>query len=424
MERKQINKYLYNRLPPMLQDLTDSFDNREKDIVLLSSIGVLSNCLPNIRAYYDGDVVYTHLYILIVAPPASGKGVMNYARILIEGIHDKIVSDSKTEMLLCEEGKKGKNENKKQPCSNLKVKILPANISTAEMYSFLGSSEHGLLIMESEADTLSNMLSNDWSNYSDVLRKAFHNEPLSIARKMEKIFEDIKSPKLAMVVSGTPDQLKPLIKSKDNGLFSRFIVYNFDEISNFKDVFALNSKNNRVEFEKVSQRIFQLYGKLSELEVPIEFEFSISQQKKFLKRFRFIRQDIIDTHSQSFLANLHRHGLIMYRICMILTVLRSEDELLEKEKITCNNYDFVLALRLMEILLRHSQFTFDTIESGHLSSQDEEILDSMGVSFSREQIVAEGEKKKIPIRTIDDKLSQWQRKKIIKKINRGNYKKL
>ena len=111
---------------------------------------------------------------------------------------------------------------------------------------FLGSSEHGLLIMESEADTLSNMLNNDWSNYSDVLRKAFHHEPISISRKIEKIFEEINQPKLSMVISGTPNQLQPLIKSKDNGLFSRFIVYSFDEIAEFKNVFAIKSRDNRI----------------------------------------------------------------------------------------------------------------------------------------------------------------------------------
>lgn len=425
MERKQIPSALYKRLPPLLQNLTREFDNREKDIVLLSSIGVLSNCLPNICAYYDGDVVYPHLYILIVAPPASGKGVMNYSRMLIDKIHDKIIADSRAEMLECEESKKGNKENRKEPCPNLKVKILPANISSAEMYSFLGSSQHGLLIMESEADTLSNMLNNEWSNYSDVLRKAFHNESLSISRKMEKIFEDIKEPKLSMVISGTPDQLQPLIKSKDNGLFSRFVVYNFDEISDFKDVFALNTKNNRVAFENASLKIFDLYGKLSVLETPIEFEFTIDQKQRFLKRLRFIRKDILNTHSQSFLANLHRHALIMYRLCMILTAIRFEDKLTAEKKIICNNFDFILALRLMETLLRHSQFTFDTIDSGHLSLQDEEILDSFkSINFTREQAIIEGEKKNIPKRTIDDKLSQWQKKKIIKKLSRGNYQKM
>ena len=65
----------------------------------------------------------------------------------------------------------------------LKLKYSLQMLSTAEMYSFLGSSEHGLLIMESEADTLSNMLNNDWNNYSDVLRKAFHHEPISIVEE-------------------------------------------------------------------------------------------------------------------------------------------------------------------------------------------------------------------------------------------------
>ncbi|HAO05422.1 MAG TPA: hypothetical protein DCQ50_00250 [Chryseobacterium sp.] len=48
---------------------------------MLSSLGILSNCLPNIKGNYDGDSVYPNLYILIIAPPASGKGVMNYSRI-------------------------------------------------------------------------------------------------------------------------------------------------------------------------------------------------------------------------------------------------------------------------------------------------------------------------------------------------------
>ena len=79
-------------------------------------------------------------------------------------------------------------------------------------------------MMESEADTLSIMMNNDWSNFNDVLRKCFHHEPLSIARKVEDIFVEISEPKLSVIISGTPGQLKPLLKSKENGLFSRFLI--------------------------------------------------------------------------------------------------------------------------------------------------------------------------------------------------------
>ena len=94
-ERGLIRSQIYSKLPKELQLLTEDFKGREKDIVLLSTLGVLSNCLPNIWGYYDGDVVYPQLYIMIIAPAASGKGVMNYSRVLIEPIHDKIFNDSK-----------------------------------------------------------------------------------------------------------------------------------------------------------------------------------------------------------------------------------------------------------------------------------------------------------------------------------------
>lgn len=424
MERRFIEDEVYKSLPEGLKSLTEPFEGREKDIVLVSSLGVLSNCLPNIKGYYDGDDVFANIYVLIVAPPASGKGVMNFSRLLIEKIHKKILEDSKTELLLCESEKKKSKDNKNDVCPNIKIKILPANVSTAEMYSFLGSSEHGLLIMESEADTLSNMLNNDWSNYSDVLRKAFHHEPISISRKMEKIFEEINQPKLSMVISGTPNQLQPLMKSKDNGLFSRFIVYSFDEIAEFKEVFAVKSKDNRKPFEIFSEDILKMYRDLASLNTPIEFQFTENQIKRFTAKFKYIREDVLEKHSASFLSNLNRHGLIMFRICMILTAIRNKSDIAKQESLICNNRDFLSALKLSQTLLRHSKFTFDTIETGILSAQDEDILDELGSRFTRHEAVNVGVKMDIPKRTIDDKLVQFQNKRFIKKIKRGVFKKL
>jgi hypothetical protein len=423
MERRLIKKQVYDNLPEDLKLLTDPFTGREKDIVLISSLGVLSNCLPNIKGVYDRDEVFANLYVVIIAPPASGKGVMNFSRILIDQIHAKILKDSKAALTLCESNKK-KGNNIKEVCPNIKIKILPANVSTAEVYSFMGSSDHGLLIMESEADTLSNMLNNDWSNYSDVLRKAFHHEPISISRKMEKIFEEIKEPKLSMVVSGTPNQLQPLIKSKDNGLFSRFIIYSFDEIADFKNVFEINSRDSKKPFESLSNEIFKMYGDLANLKKAIDFQLTKNQMKKFIENFITIRADIIENHDAAFLSNLNRHGIIMYRICMIFTAIRQRKKILKETILVCSNKDFLIALDLTKTLLRHSQFTFNTIETGMLSAQDEEILDDLKANFTRQQAIDIGEKMTIAKRTIDDKLSQFQKKRLIKRVSKGCYKKL
>lgn len=408
IERKMLEDTLYTRLPESLKQLTESFNGRERDIVLLSSLGVLSNCIPNVNGIYDGDSIYPHLFVIIVAPPASGKGVMNNSRLLINKIHRKTIEISKLAKSECEEQKKARKDKKEsfESCPQLEIKVLPANISTSEMYSYLGSSKQGLLIIESEADTMSNMLKNDWGNYSDVLRKAFHHEPISISRKVEDIYVEIEEPKLAMVLSGTPDQLQPLIKSKDNGLFSRLMIYNFDELSGFKDVFATKSRNVKEVFQNVGDDIFTMYGKLMNLEHPIEFHFDENQQRRFLLKFGIIRNDIIDNHSQSFLSNMNRHGLIMFRVAMILTVLRNINNIENQTELVCSNKDYVCALKIAQRSLRHSLYTFNTIDNNFLSALDSEILDDLPKDFTREKALEIAEKHKMPKRTLDDKLVQ------------------
>lgn len=420
IERRKIENNIYNRLPDLFKTLTDNYDDREKDIVLLSTLTVLSNCLPNLFGVYDGDEIYPQLYAMIIAPAASGKGVMNHSRVLIEPIHEKIFKESREQYLSFSNRKKHKEENRDN-CPEVMVKILPANISTSEMYSFMGNSSHGLLIIESEADTMSNMLKNDWSNYSDVLRKAFHHESISISRKIEKIFVDIKEPKLAMLISGTPNQLQPLIKSKENGLFSRFIIYNFDEISEFKDVFAEKTRSHKKIFENVSKQVFEFYNKLQSLSEPIEFAFTEAQKQKFLERIRPIREDVIYNHSQGFISNVHRHGLIFFRIAMIFTAIRNIDRLHTLKKITCSDTDFMIGLKLTQTLLRHSQYTYNTIDNGDLSIQDENILSELKSKFTTKDAYKAGEKYGVPERTMNDKLSQWRKKRAIKRVKKGEY---
>lgn len=424
---EMIEEEIYRRLPKILQNITNPFTGRERDIILTSAIGVLSACLPNLYGVYDGDKIYSNLYVMIIAPAASGKGVMNKSRILIDKIHDQTLKNSIKAEKECKEKKKESKEKDDAPCPSIEIKIMPANISTAEMYTYMGSSKYGLLIMESEADTMSNMLNNDWSNYSDILRKCFHHEPISISRKMEKIFEDIKEPKLSIVMSGTPEQLKTLIKSKENGLYSRFIVYTFDEISQFKNVFSFSTRNNNAVFEEEAKQVFNLYEALAGLKKEeIEFKLTENQVRKFLKELTVMHGVILDFHPQSFISNLNRHGLILFRVAMILTALRNIDNILapgmKRQELICSNLDFILALRITKTFLKHSLVTYNSFDDGVLSENDEKLLFGLPYEFSRAQAVELGKKHNIPERTTDDKLKQWKKRKVIIPVKHGHYR--
>ncbi|WP_345273296.1 DUF3987 domain-containing protein [Flaviramulus aquimarinus] len=393
---------------------TSSFEGRERDIVLLSSIGVLSSCLPNVFGNYDGKEIYSNLYTLFIAPPASGKGVMNYSRLLVERIHDKLFLDSRRKMKKYND----KNDTNSGACPKLEIKIVPANISSSEMYSYLGSSKDGIVIIESEADTMSAMMKNDWSNYSDVLRSAFHHEAVSICRKGDNLYLYIKEPKLSIVMSGTPNQFMPLMQSKGNGLFSRFMMYTFDETQDFKDVFAPKTKEYKTFFDKAGIKVFNLYSMLSELDCRIEFKFTENQRNRFLNEFKSIQSIVKEEYSQSFLSNLNRHGLMFYRMCMILTALRGIDA---KKELICSNRDFIISLKIIKTVLKHALIMHDDIEDGVLSKTDEKFLYGLKKHFTRKEAVELGTKYNIPERTVDDKLVQWRKKRAINKTGHGKF---
>ena len=64
-------------LPEFLKQACNQFnDTNEKELFLFSALGVLSGCLPNYYAHYDGKWYSPHLYVFVLAPFGTGKGSM------------------------------------------------------------------------------------------------------------------------------------------------------------------------------------------------------------------------------------------------------------------------------------------------------------------------------------------------------------
>lgn len=416
MKNQLLKQEIFNNLPETLKRIITPFEGRERDVILLSSISVLSASIPNVFGIYGNKKLYSNLYLLIIAPPASGKGAMNYSRNIIQPIHKKVMKESSDRARRYRE----EGNDEKVP---LVTKIIPANISSSEIYSTLKNVDDSGVMIESEADTLSVMFKNDWGNFSDVLRKAFHHEPISISRKKDNYYMELETPKLSLALSGTPDQIQPLIQSKENGLFSRFMYYKFDDIENWKDVFESKTDYNSV-FSKVgNETILPMYEDLRELETEIQFEFPEELQKEFNKKMSRIFKIVNDKHPRIFSSNVKRYGLILFRIAMILTVLRNKRTIKDSETITCIKEDFDTAYLIVDSSLHHALDVLYLMGEAGLPALDELILNDLQKSFTRGQAVEIGQKHSVPVRTIDDKLTQWISKKIIKKIARGNYEK-
>ena len=91
-----IPEKIYSNLPELLSNATKHFtDLRERDVVLTSSMVILSGCFSSCHGKYHNDWIGPNLFCFIVAPPASGKGSMKYAKILGKIIQDKFMSTNK-----------------------------------------------------------------------------------------------------------------------------------------------------------------------------------------------------------------------------------------------------------------------------------------------------------------------------------------
>lgn len=426
METDFLPEIVYQKLPKVLSELTEPFTGREKDVVLLSSLGVLSASLPKVYGIYDGNKHSPNLYLLVVAPAASGKGVMNKSKMLIEKIHQNILEISLENIAECESEKKTKKDLSIK-CPELEVKLIPGNVSSSKIYKHLKNAPYGILIFETEADTISVMLKQDWGNFSDIMRKAFHHETISISRETDDKFIEVRYPQLSLVISGTPNQVKPLINSKENGLFSRFIFYVFSDVMGWKDVSPKGIKvDNNALFSIVSGEISNLYQKLQDNVSNVEIMLSDSQWEQFNKDMSYVTELLINQNRSDVLSIIKRQGLILFRICMILTIIRNKDLETFPDKIVCSDSDYLIAFEIMKIIVDHSMHASNLIQNGkiELTVRETQFLANMNKNFTRADALVYAEQINIPTRTLDYMLKKLTGCNFLSKTSNGIYEQI
>lgn len=196
-----IPAHIVNYLPELLIEGCEAFkDNeRKRDVFLTAGLTILSGCLPNITGIYHQERVYPHLFSFIIAPAASGKGVLKNAKSLGDKIHERFVNKSNEAKkafeienaeykTLLAKRKKDDAIPEKPVEPKFNLLFLPADTSQAMMMKMLQDNDGKGIICETEADAMSGANKQDWGNYSHIMRAAFHHEKISAARKTNNEF--------------------------------------------------------------------------------------------------------------------------------------------------------------------------------------------------------------------------------------------
>ena len=360
-------KKIYPLLPYQIAKLLLNSEGkgRQQDVLLFSIIHVLSACYPKFFGFYFGKKIFPNLYGILSAPPASGKGDMLTAKLLIDEIHKEYRERHLTELIEYEKELAEWKKLKEGPMPirpPIKMFCVPGNITTAGLHVVL--SNKNIIIIESEIDTMVLISEQAIGDSSDIWRKAFHHERISVFRKTNNEFAEIENPCVAMLLSGTPEQLIRLIKNGKNGVFSRFVYYVFDDADpTFFHPF--------LDIDKTINLIFQesaLYFKKVHFDLleggEKEFKFSDSQIKQFLEIFPEAVKDFYEWSGNEGVSIVMRLGIIFFRIAMVLTIVRNQ----EGDILICDDRDFEATKLIVEVLKAHSLAVYSTLPSEEESS--------------------------------------------------------
>lgn len=436
-----IPEELYHQMPEIIKQGALAFtDARERDVFLTGALGILSGCIPNVKGIYAQQEVYPNLFTFAIAPAASGKGALKFAKQLADEYHSQVLAASKEadEQYKQQEAaykqnfrnlKKGEALNEEPPIKPaFKVVYIPANTSYAKILSHLEQNEGTGIICETEADTLGNVFKQEWGSYSDMLRKSFHHERLSSSRKTNNEFIEVNTPCLSIALSGTPSQVTGLIASAEDGLFSRFLFYAFEVEQIWKDVSPYGSQVNLTDhFKSLSLDVHRMvkFLKLGETNVTL----SKNQWQQLNKQCASWLQDITTFTSKDAASIVKRLGLILYRIAMLFTALRKFENAEAAEQIECTDIDFFTALQLTEIYLQHSILMFNNLPKQqnntafHCGDHKRKFFDALPKGFTRAEAVELGKQHKLSARSVDDLLHNAT-PNLLTKLKAGHYQKL
>lgn len=419
-----------DKLPVLLKmGVQELRSEREQALFITSLLAVLSGVMTRVKGVYSQREYYPNVFFMVLARAASGKGVMMYSKELIQGIHDKLVKESREALINYNKTKPKKNVGPTPTPPPFKVAIIPANCSTSKLMQHLMDNYPYTpqIMIESEMDTLSTAAASEWGNFSDILRKVFQNEPATLSRKGNNCeFLEVTTPKLSVVLSGTMGQIFKLINNNEDGLFSRFLVMTFDGESKWNDVSPCPTCKNLTDFFRTqSGEYLKLWEFLSQQDILVELT---PQQWSTLNHYCNTKnRDINEDYGPVASSLIRRHGLMLFKLCMVLTGVRAYEDRITTDTLICRQEDFETALYIVSKSIDSSLDIFNllpSVKSPNHEDKKDRLFKLLPQNFKRKEAIDIGEKEKMRERTTDRWLQRFIRENRLSQPSMGEYVKV
>ncbi len=416
---------------PQLLEKIISFGKKpeQRDVLLLGALTVLGASLSHVvRCQYGRKWQAPCMQTFVVAPSAAGKSALTWVRLLIEPIHDKIRGEVEEAMKNYRREKAAYDSLGKERI-NQEAPVLPPNrmflisgnnTGTGILQNIMDSNGTGI-ICESEADTVSAAIGTEYGNWSDTLRKAFDHDRLSYNRRTDREYKEVGRSYLSVLLSGTPAQVKPLIPTAENGLFSRQNFYYMPHITQWADQFGEDEVDVDEEFRLMGKKWESTLDELT-LRGLFTLKLTDAQKNQFNHLFSklFHRSGKINGDEMS--SSVVRLAVNACRMMSIVAILRSledpslvkpdahissdnlKDRIIPRWDMVITDDDFHAVLALVEPLYLHATHILSFLASSVIKSRgtaDRDMLFAgMEDEFTRQLLLEKAHDRGIPETTV------------------------
>ncbi len=361
--------------PELLRPIVEQMDTSEgADKILLCALAVISSLVPKYYGVYDGRQVFPPLYLIIYGSAASGKGELNACRRIYDPVKQEMVraynaqrdeyqqQHAQWDTLGQDKATRSTRGPEPQP-PVYHSPVIPANSSSSAFFSELQNNGGWGLMFETEIDGLAQMLGTDYGDYSTQLRSAFHHEPVTMNRKTDNLHIDIQQPRLAVCLTGTPGQLTRLFPSMENGLGSRFCFYHLQGQQEWHDVFRPQAQRLEEVTTQLGNQVYDICCQMRQLPDPgVQFLLTQGQKERFNKYFHSLYTEQTGMMGSDFASFVFRMGINVYRIAMLLSLLRRYSECMlpgvmfstAEHALVCQDVDFETSLTIIDALVSHT----------------------------------------------------------------------
>ncbi len=440
-----------SKLPVTLQRVVDENESaEEQDKQLLTSIDCLAIAEPNVYGIYGGKRVYTPFYLFILGQAGIGhKGAIDDIRQILMPIDEDLrkqyyalMAEYKEEHAAWEARKQQRGKNAEtagqEPEEPVYRRIFISADSSAaafkgDLYNFGGRG----LVFSTEADTLSQALTQEWGQFSDAFRKAFHHESIDSTRAKDKQHIVIDEPQLGMLITCTPKQIPELLspKQNENGTSSRNLFYctkgNLEWRSPFKE-----KKPTADRYFEIGQSIKVMYDQLvARGNSRIQILLTEEQEHAFDEHFRPLLPEQIGLYGEEFAAFIVRIALVAFRIMMILTTLRNFEyghlADTQQQAFACTDDDFQTAMTIIDCLVAHTAFVYNSLlrpsDDASLTIQpmkprEQQLYLALGDEFTTKEFELTAKSVGIPLKTAQRYLGNIiSRYQLIERTSQGHY---